>query len=64
MDLKIRLPGINDQIKIMGKVVWVKEFSSDAIQKAKRFEVGMEFIGLSDSIFEQIRKYLYNKQST
>ncbi len=60
MDLKIRLPGMNDEIKIMGKVAWVREFSIGATQRSQRFEVGMEFIGLSDSIFEQIKKYLYN----
>ncbi len=60
MDLKIRLPEMNDEIKIMGKVVWVREFSIGATQRSQRFEVGMEFIGLSDSAFELINKYLYN----
>jgi Tfp pilus assembly protein PilZ len=60
VDLKIRLPGIKDEIKIMGKVVWINGISLSAAQKAKRFEVGMEFVGLSDEIFEKIQKYLYN----
>jgi len=63
MDLKIRLPGMDEDIKIMGKVVWVKEFSIGTTRKSPRFEVGMEFVGLNDSIFEQISKYLYNNQN-
>jgi hypothetical protein len=63
MDLKIRLPGVKDEIKSMGKVVWIKEISIGAHQKTKRFEVGLEFIGLSDPTFEMINKYLYNNQS-
>lgn len=63
VDLKIRLPGINDEIKTMGKVVWIKEISIGAHQKTKRFEVGLEFVGLSDPTFEMINKYLYNNQS-
>jgi hypothetical protein len=63
MDLKIRLPGMNDDIKIMGKVVWVREFSIGATQRSQRFEVGMEFIGLSDTTFELINKYLYNSHN-
>ncbi len=64
MDLKIRLPGIKDEIKTMGKVVWIKEFSIGALQKTKRFEVGLEFIGLSDPTFEMINKFLYNNHNT
>ncbi len=60
MDLKIRLPGIKDEVKIMGKVVWINEISLSASQKSKRFEVGMEFVGLSEEIFAMIQKYLYN----
>jgi hypothetical protein len=62
VDLKIRLPGIDDEVKAIGKVVWIKEISIGAHQKTKRFEVGLEFVGLNDPTFEMINKYLYNNQ--
>ena len=64
MDIKIRLPGIKDEIKSLGKVVWIKEVAFGALQRTKRFEVGLEFIGLNDNTFEQINKYLYNINNT
>jgi hypothetical protein len=64
MDLKIRLPGVNDEIKTIGKVVWIKEVAIGTLQKIKRFEIGLEFVGLSDPTFEMINKFLYNSQST
>ena len=64
MNLKIRLPGFKDEIKTMGKVVWIKEVSFGSLQKTKRFEVWLEFIGLNDSTFEMINKYLYNSLKT
>jgi hypothetical protein len=64
MDIKIRLPGIKDEIKSLGKVVWIKEVSLGALQKTKRFEVGLEFVGLNDNTFAQINKYLYNVNNT
>jgi hypothetical protein len=63
MDLKVRLPGIKDEIKTIGKVTWIRELSIGAAQKTQRFEIGLEFIGLNDPTFELINKYLYN-QST
>jgi hypothetical protein len=64
MDLKIRLPGKKDEVKTMGKVVWVKEITISPSQRTKRFEVGLEFIGLSDSIFAEFNNYLYNNKNT
>ena len=64
MDLKIRLPGVKDEIKTIGKVSWIKELSIGASQKTTRFEMGLEFIGLNDPTFQLINKYLYNNQNT
>jgi hypothetical protein len=64
MDLRIRLPGKNEEVKTMGKVVWVKEITISPSQRTKRFEVGLEFIGLSDVIFAEFNKYLYNNKNT
>jgi hypothetical protein len=60
MDLRIRLPGKKDEIKTIGKVTWVKEVSIGPLQKTKRFEVGLEFVGLNDTTFGEFNKYLYN----
>ena len=64
MDLKIRLPGVKDEIKTIGKVSWIKELSIGVSQKTKRFEIGLEFIGLNDPTFQMINKYLYDNQNT
>jgi len=64
MDLKIRLPGVKDEIKTIGKITWIKELSLGPIQKIPRFEIGLEFIGLNDPTFQLINKYLYDNQNT
>ena len=63
MDLKIRLPGVKEEIKTIGKVVWIKEITI-GLQKVRKFEVGLEFVGLNDPTFEVINRFLYNTRRT
>ena len=62
VDVKINLPGISDAVKAIGKVVWIKEFSVGDGKNSKRFDVGLEFIGVNDVVFEKISKYLFTRQ--
>ena len=62
LDLKIHLPDSGEEIKVIGKVVWCKEFSIGNEQKGKRFDVGVEFVGLNDNTFGKINKYLSGRK--
>ena len=62
LDLKINLPGIAEVIQAIGKVVWVKEFSVGDGKNSRRFDVGLEFVGVNDVIFDKINKYLFTRQ--
>jgi Tfp pilus assembly protein PilZ len=62
LDLKIHLPDSKEEIKVIGKVAWCKEFSIGNEQKGKRFDVGVEFVGLNDNTFEKINKYLFSRK--
>jgi len=62
LDIKVNLPGIAEAIQAIGKVAWVKEFSVGDGKNSKRYDVGLEFIGINDAVFEKINKYLFTRQ--
>jgi hypothetical protein len=59
LDLKIHPPGSKESIKAIGKVIWCREFCIGDEQKGRRFDVGVEFVGLNDDTFKEINKYLF-----
>ena len=63
LDLKITLPDANEILKIIGKVVWIKEFSVGDAKNSNRYDVGVEFVGINDALFEKINKYLFIRQA-
>ena len=59
LDLKIYLPDIKTPVEAVAQIVWVSEFIiGDAI--GKRYDVGMEFIKISDSDKDRIDKYVFS----
>ena len=61
LDLTINLPGAKE-FQITGKVVWVKESSFKTSALPDKFEVGLEFMGVEEDIFGEIKRYLYQYQ--
>lgn len=59
LDLKICFTGAKTPIKAVARVVWVSEFTiGDNI--GKRYDVGIEFIKISDSDREKIDQYVFS----
>jgi len=59
IDLEIFLPEEKTPIIATGKVVWVKEFTIGEPSLGKRFDVGAEFIDISQKDLEKVDKYMF-----
>lgn len=59
IDLTIYLPG-EAPIKAVGKVAWVNEFTIGDTER-KRYDVGLEFIEISDKDKALIDKYVFTR---
>ncbi|MCX7927506.1 MAG: PilZ domain-containing protein [Candidatus Omnitrophica bacterium] len=62
LNLKLHLPDVDEEITAIGKVVWIKPLESISGSEIKRYELGLEFIGINDETFQRIQKYLFYKQ--
>ena len=59
LDLKIFLPDTNNPVEAMGQVVWASEFIiGDKI--GKRYDVGIEFVKISDKDKDRIDRYVFS----
>jgi c-di-GMP-binding flagellar brake protein YcgR len=56
LELIMRLPEDNGTVSALGRVVWVKEF---IIGDNKRFDAGIEFIGIEEEDINKINKYVF-----
>ena len=59
LKLEIRPPENLPIIHAVGRVVWVKPFSL-AEEKGKRFDMGVEFIDISQEDRQRINKYVFS----
>lgn len=60
LDLKIFLPEDKTPISAAGRVDWVKEFLIGDAYKGRRFDVGIEFIEISEENKNKINKYVFS----
>jgi c-di-GMP-binding flagellar brake protein YcgR len=59
LDLKIYFPNVKTPIDALARVAWVSEFSiGDSI--GKRYDVGIEFIKISESDKDKIDQYVFS----
>ncbi|MDD5347871.1 MAG: PilZ domain-containing protein [Candidatus Omnitrophica bacterium] len=61
LNVRLRLPDVDGNIDAIGKVVWVKPWETGIGPQSRRFDIGLEFIGVNDSLYAKIHKYLFNK---
>ena len=59
LKLEIKLPEDPPTVHALGRVVWVKPFSL-ATEKSKRFDMGVEFIEISQEDRQRINKYVFS----
>jgi len=60
LDLKIFLPEDDKAVKVTAKVAWVKEITIGEGGKVKRYDVGVEFIGVDNETMSKLNRYLVN----
>lgn len=60
LDLKIYLPEDKAPVSGVGRVAWVKEFIIGDSSTGKRFDVGIEFIKMSEEDKNKINKYVFS----
>jgi hypothetical protein len=59
LELQICFSDTKDPLQVLGKVVWTKEFVIGEPQKGKRYDVGVEFIGLDEEAKKKINQHLF-----
>jgi c-di-GMP-binding flagellar brake protein YcgR len=59
LELKVFMPETKKPMKVMGRVAWVREFVIGDPQQGKRYDVGVEFLGLSEEDKEKINQHLF-----
>ena len=59
LDLNIYLPEDKITVHVIGRVVWVKDFVICDIPKGKRFDVGIEFVQITEEDKKKIDKYVF-----
>jgi len=58
LDLKIFLPEDKVPLKVLGRVVWTKEFVIG--DSSKRYDVGVEFIDIDEETIQKINRHLFS----
>lgn len=58
MQLKFSIPDANITISAVGKVVWTEEFIVGSAKTGKAYEVGIEFISITDEDRKKIEEYV------
>jgi len=62
LDLKIFLPGDDEAVKVTSRVAWVKEIAIGGEGgRAKRYDVGVEFVGVDNETMSKLNKHLVNR---
>jgi c-di-GMP-binding flagellar brake protein YcgR len=62
LDLKIFLPEDKKPIHAIGKIVWSKSFIIGDISSGKRFDLGIEFIDITEEEANKINKYVFTQK--
>jgi c-di-GMP-binding flagellar brake protein YcgR len=60
LDLNIYLPGDKIPVHVIGRVAWVKDFVICNIPDGKRFDVGIEFLTITEEDQKRIDKYVFS----
>ncbi len=60
LELKIALPNEREPLSVIGKVCWVKQFNIGNDSGGERFDVGIEFIKISDEDKQKIDGYVFS----
>lgn len=58
LSLKLYLPDVKKTIQAQGKVVWSSHFTIGSDQR-DRYDLGIEFTEIDDSVRDEISKYLF-----
>ena len=61
LELTFSFPELSKFIIARGKVSWVKELDFSGIRERRIYEVGVEFMQMSDSDREKIKEYINKK---
>jgi len=64
LDLNIYLPEDKTPLHVIGRVAWVKDFVICNIPNGKRFDVGIEFITITEEDEKKIDKYVFSRIET
>ncbi len=59
LELNIFLPDSKNPIRVDGRVKWIREFTIGDPAKGKRFDVGIEYVDISDEDQNKIIKYVF-----
>ena len=59
LDLNIYLPENKIPVHVIGRVAWVKDFIICNIPNGKRFDVGIEFLTITEEDQKKIDKYVF-----
>jgi len=60
LELDLCIPEEKIPIKALGKVVWVHEYIIGNVSKDRRYDVGIEFIEISDEDVNKVNKYVFS----
>ena len=60
LDLNIYLPEDKTPLHVIGRVAWVKDFVICNIPNGKRYDVGIEFLTITDEDQNKINKYVFS----
>ena len=60
LELTISLPNEKEPVNVTGKVCWVKPFNIGTDPSGARFDVGIEFIKISDGDKQKIDGYVFS----
>lgn len=58
LKLKFYLPGVNTPIMTVGRVVWTQEFTVGTIDNSTAYDVGIEFIEISEDDRQKVNQYI------
>lgn len=58
LSLKMNLPGSNTSIQFKGRVIWGKDVNINLCSKMGGYELGTEFIEISDNDRQKISQYV------
>jgi len=60
LELKVFMPESKKPMKVMGRVAWVRQFIIGDPQEGMRYDVGVEFLDISEEEKEKINQHLFS----